>query len=248
MQELIVFIVLLAAAGLLYWVNTSFNHAKHKKFVLLGLWIFIFGSSYMLVNSIYDVIQFDDLKETRYQAVIKKLVDIRDSQLAYRDVKGEFQNDWDSLVKFIELDSFTITQRRDSSILDEELTKRYGGVKTYKNIVIIDTIYPKISVEDSLFGLDKRYKNMMYVPYAKDPKTKFILKTDSIPQNGIYIPLFESKISKDIILHDQSKDLRFKENLVKSVDGVNGEYLKVGSITEVNTNGNWPKNYRKEKN
>ena len=131
MQELIVFIVLLAAAGLLYWVNTSFNHTKHKKFVLLGLWIFIFGSSYMLVNSIYDVIQFDDLKETRYQAVIKKLVDIRDSQLAYRDVKGEFQNDWDSLVKFIELDSFTITQRRDSSILDEELKK---GAKKAKVI------------------------------------------------------------------------------------------------------------------
>ena len=33
-----------------------------------------------------------------------------------------------------------ITQRRDSSIVDEILTKRYGGVKTFKDIVIVDTL------------------------------------------------------------------------------------------------------------
>ena len=30
------------------------------------------------------------------------------------------------------------------------------------------------------------------------------------------------------------------------VEGVNGPTLKVGSLEEVNTNGNWPKNYSKE--
>jgi len=30
---------------------------------------------------------------------------------------------------------------------------------------------------------------------------------------------------------------------VVSVDGVNGDALKVGSMDEVNTNGNWPKTY-----
>jgi hypothetical protein len=245
MQELIVFIVLLAAAGLLYWINTSFNHAKHKKFVLIGLWVFIFGSSYMLVNSIYEVIQFDELKEERYQKVIKNLIDIRDSELAHRAVNGEFQNNWDSLVKFIELDSFTITQRRDSSVLDKELTLRYGGVKTYKDIVIVDTL-GFVSVKDSLFGFDDRYKTMMYVPYAKNSETKFQLKSGYIEQNGLDIPVFESKVEKSVILYDQSKDLIYKENLVQSVDGVNGNSLKVGSMEEVNTNGNWPKNYRKK--
>ena len=69
-------------------------------------------------------------------------------------------------MKFIELDSFTLTQRRDSSILDKEMTKRYGGVKTYKDIVIVDTL-GFVSVKDSLFGVDNRYTKMMYVPGAE---------------------------------------------------------------------------------
>jgi hypothetical protein len=52
-------------------------------------------------------------------------------------------------------------------------------------------------------------------------------------------------VKKSVILYDQNKDLIYKENLVQSVDGVNGSSLKVGSMEEVNTNGNWPKNYTK---
>jgi hypothetical protein len=198
-----------------------------------------------MFTSINDEIRFDDVKNIRYQKVILKLKDIRDSQIAHRSVKGYFQNNWDSLVKFIETDSFTITQRKDSSILDNEMTKRYGGVKTYKDIIIIDTL-GFIQVKDSLFGFDNRYEQMFYVPYAKDPKTKFELKAGFLNQNGIDIPVFEAKISKKVILYDQSINLILKENQVQSVDGVNGPSLKIGSMNEVNTNGNWPKNYSKE--
>ena len=37
-----------------------------------------------------------------------------------------------------------------------------------------------------------------------------------------------------------------KEKEMKSVEEVNGPSLKVGSMDEVNTNGNWPKNYSSE--
>ena len=172
---------------------------------------------------------------------------IRDStQLAHRTVKGVFQNNWDSLVKFVEIDSFTITQRRDSSVLDKEMTKRYGGVKTYKDIVIVDTL-GFVSVKDSLFGFDNRYETMMYVPFSKNDDTKFELKAGFLNQNGIDIPVFEALVKKRVILHDQSLNLILKENQVQSVDGVNGASLKIGSMDEVNTNGNWPKNYSKDK-
>lgn len=244
LQILSVILVLLVTAGLLYWINSDTFQNKHKKYILIFLWVFVAIYSYKTINSVYEVIQFDDLKEVRYQKVIKNLIDIRDSELAHRSVKGQFQNNWDSLVKFIELDSFTLTQRRDSSILDKEMTKRYGGVKTYKDIVIVDTL-GFVSVKDSLFGVDNRYTKMMYVPGAKDTDTKFELRSGYIEQNGLDIPVFESKVIKSVILYDQNKDLIFKENLVQSVDGVNGSALKVGSMDEVNTNGNWPKNYTK---
>ena len=215
-----------------------------KNYLSYALLAHVVFFAFLMFTSINDEIRFDDVKNIRYQQVILKLKDIRDSQIAHRSVKGYFQNNWDSLVRFIETDSFTITQRKDSSILDKEMTKRYGGVKTYKDIIIIDTL-GFIQVKDSLFGFDNRYEQMFYVPNAKDPKTKFELNAGFLNQNGIDIPVFEAKISKKVILHDLSINLVLKENQVQSVDGVNGRSLKIGSMYEVNTNGNWPKNYSK---
>ena len=244
MMKVLLFLSPFIAIGIVFYVKTRMQD-KHKPYVLGSLWVLIILFASLLFKSIYDEIKFDEVKNARYQVVIKKLKDIRDTQLAHRTVKGVFQNNWDSLVKFVEIDSFTITQRRDSSVLDKEMTKRYGGVKTFKDIVIVDTL-GFVSVKDSLFGFDDRYLNMMYVPFSKDDQTRFELQAGFLNQNGIDIAVFEAFVKKRIILYDQSLNLVLKENQVQSVDGVNGSSLKIGSMNEVNTNGNWPKNYSKD--
>ncbi len=244
MMKIFLFLSPFIAIGIVYYVKTRMQD-KHRPYVLGSLWFLILVFASLLFTSIYDEIKFDEVKNARYQLVIKNLKDIRDTQLAHRTVKGVFQDNWDSLVKFVEIDSFTITQRRDSSVLDKEMTKRYGGVKTFKDIVIVDTL-GFISVKDSLFGFDDRYLSMMYVPFSKDDQTRFQLKAGFLNQNGIDIPVFEAFVKKRVILYDQSLNLVLKENQVQSVDGVNGSSLKIGSMNEVNTNGNWPKNYSKD--
>ena len=244
MMKVLLFLSPFIAIGIVYYVKTSM-HDKHRPYILGSLWVLILVFASLLFKSIYNEIKFDEVKNARYQVVIKNLRDIRDTQLAHRTVKGVFQDNWDSLVKFVEIDSFTITQRRDSSVLDKEMTKRYGGVKTYKDIVIVDTL-GLVSVKDSLFGFDDRYLRMMNVPFSKNDQTKFELNAGFLNQNGIDIPVFESFVRKRVILHDQSLNLVLKENQVQSVDGVNGPTLKIGSMNEVNTNGNWPKNYSKD--
>ena len=244
MMKVLLFLSPFIAIGIVYYVKTSMQD-KHRPSILGSLWVLILVFASLLFKSIYNEIKFDEVKNVRYQVVIKNLKDIRDTQLAHRTVKGVFQDNWDSLVKFVEIDSFTITQRRDSSVLDKEMTKRYGGVKTYKDIVIVDTL-GLVSVKDSLFGFDDRYLRMMNVPFSKNDQTKFELNAGFLNQNGIDIPVFESFVRKRVILHDQSLNLVLKENQVQSVDGVNGPTLKIGSMNEVNTNGNWPKNYSKD--
>ncbi len=244
MMKIFLFLSPFIAIGIVYYVKTRMQD-KHRPYVLGSLWFLILVFASLLFTSIYDEIKFDEVKNVRYQLVIKNLKDIRDTQLAHRTVKGVFQDNWDSLVKFVEIDSFTITQRRDSSVLDKEMTKRYGGVKTFKDVVIVDTL-GFISVKDSLFGFDDRYLSMMYVPFSKDDQTRFKLKAGFLNQNGIDIPVFEAFVKKRVILFDQSLNLVLKENQVQSVDGVNGSSLKIGSMNEVNTNGNWPKNYSKD--
>jgi len=207
--------------------------------ILKGLlWVAIIGLSYMVYKSVVGPVEFNKVKEERYIKTITNLKDIRNSQLAYRTVTGKFANTFDELVRFIDTAHFTITQRRDSSIVDKEMTKRYG-VTTYKDLLVIDTI-GTVPVKDSLFKSSTRYKTMMNIP-IEGVNAKFEMKADLITQNNIKIPVFEVKVAKDILLFDQDKNLLAQENQVVSVDGVNGTHLKVGSLTEVNTNGNWPK-------
>ena len=226
------------------WAIDKYVPKKMKPVIMIGLWVLIGYLGYITFMSIYGEIQFNKIKEERYKVVINNLKDIRDAELAHRTVTGKFQGNWDNLVKFIDTAQFTITQRRDSSVLDKEMTKRFGGVETFKEIIIIDTL-GYVPVKDSLFGVDTRYKTMMNIPVGKAGE-KFELKAGFIEQNGFQIPVFEAKALKSIILDGRDPNLIAKENQALSVEAVNGDAVKVGSMEEVNTNGNWPKNYSNE--
>lgn len=219
----------------------KFIPSKFKPILSVVLWLLIVFLAYQTYMSIYTPILFNQEKNKRYTEVIKNLKDIRDSQLAYKQVNGSFTDNYDDLVKFIETGKFTILQRRDSSVVDAEANKRFGLSTMMKDIVVIDTL-GFVPVKDSLFKSSTRYKTMMNVPVGKEGE-KFVLKAGFIEQNDIKIPVFEASVKKNILLYDQDKDMVIQENQVVSVDGVNGDALKVGSMNEVNTNGNWPKTY-----
>ncbi|WP_298497815.1 hypothetical protein [uncultured Algibacter sp.] len=236
---LIALAVILATIGLVKLVD-KFIPSKFKPVLNIALWLLIGYLGYQTYNSIYEPLQFNKEKNKRYATVINSLKDIRDSQLAHRQVTGKFAENFDNLIKFIDTAEYTLTQRRDSSIIDVELTRRYG-VDTTKDIVIIDTL-GTVSVKDSLFKTSSRYKTMMNVPVG-EPGAKFEMKSGFLEQNNIKIPVFEALVKKNVILYDQNKDLLIQENQVISVDGVNGPALKVGSMDEVKTGGNWPKTY-----
>ncbi len=205
------------------------------------LWLVIIFLAYLTFNAVYEPIQFNKVKEKRYTKVIENLKDIRSSELAYREVTGRFTGDWDSLVRFLDTAEFAITQRRDTTFLDEEYKKTYG-VDQYIEKVVIDTLGYS-SVKDSLFkGNQQRYKNMMNVP-IEGVDAKFDLKAGTVTKKDSEIPVFEAKIAKSKILYDQDRTLVLQENDIQSVDDVNGRYISVGSMTEVNTSGNWPKVY-----
>ena len=242
MSTLILIIVaILLTIGIVWFIN-KFVSAKLKPVFLIVLWVLIGYLAYINVKSIYEPLQFNKIKTKRYAMIIENLKDLRYSQLAHRQVTGKFQKNFENLVKFIDTAEFTITQRRDSSIIDDELTRRYG-VDTYKDIVIIDTL-DFVPVKDSLFKGSDRYKTMINLPEgAGEPGSKFTMDAGFVERNNKQVPVFEVKVDKAIILFDRNKDLVAQEKEVVSVDGVNGPSLKVGSMDEVNTNGNWPKVY-----
>ncbi|WP_299100559.1 hypothetical protein [uncultured Winogradskyella sp.] len=219
------------------WVIDKFVPKKIKPILNLVLWALIIFLGYITFNLVYDEIKFNQLKEERFKIVIEKLIDIRDSELAYKDVNGKYTDNFDELIKFVENGQVPITQRRDTLVLDEERTAAFGGVETMKTLTLIDTL-DYWNLKDSIFKGSDRYKSMMNVGIGK-PGAKFTLKAGKLDE----YPVFEASVEKSVILADQDKDLIVKENQVVSVDGVNGSALTVGSMDEVFTKGNWPKSY-----
>ncbi|MDX1602978.1 MAG: hypothetical protein R3209_07885 [Salinimicrobium sediminis] len=211
-----------------------------KLVIQLVLWIVIIFLGYLVFNSIYEPIKFNEVKEARYAKVINNLKDIRDAELAHRTVTGKFEGDWDKLVRFLDTAQFTLTQRRDTTVMDEEYRKTYG-VDRRVEIVVIDTLGYK-SIKDSLFQGTDRYKTMMNVP-IQGVDQKFELKAGTVSKNDTQIPVFEAKVPKAVVLYDQDKDLVNQAEEIVGVDEVPGPYISVGSMEEVKTSGNWPLKY-----
>lgn len=211
-----------------------------KLVLQLVLWVVIAALGYLLFNAIWGEVKFNEVKEARYSAAIKNMRDLRQAQLAHKTVTGTYEKDFDKLVRFIDTAEFTITQRRDTTVLDVEKTKRFR-VDTFKEIVVIDTLGTR-PVKDSLFKGSDRYKTMINVP-VEGVNAKYTMDAGQIEKSNTMYPVFLISVKKDVLLADQPKDYVAKEKQIVSVDGVNGDALTVGSMETINTNGNWPKSY-----
>ena len=209
-----------------------------KIVIQLVLWVVIIFLGYMVFNSVMGPVKFNKVKQARYAKAIENLKDIRQAQLAHKTVTGKFEKDPQKLIAFLDTAKFTLTQRRDSSFM---AYNKILKIDEPRDTVVVDTL-GYASVKDSLFRGTDRYKNMMKVP-VDGIDEKFEMNAGFIEKNDLKIAVFEAKVSKDVLLHDQDKDLLAQEKEVVSVDGVNGKYLSVGSMTEVKTSGNWPKSY-----
>ena len=173
-----------------------------KTIIQIVLWIVCIVLGYMIYKSVTGPIEFKKVKQERFAKVVSSLKDIRDAQEAYKTVNKKYAKDFNSLISFVDTGNYTITQQRDSSFL------RYNKafqIDMPVDTIIIDTL-GTVSVKDSLFRNDNRYKSMMNVPGAPNGE-KFEMKADIIDKSGYRAPVFEAKVTKNVILHDQPETL-----------------------------------------
>lgn len=229
---LIIIAAIVAVAGLAYLIVNKLP-SKIKPVISLILWVVIIFLGYKIYNSIMAPIKFNKIKKERYTKVITNLKTIRDAELAYAEVNRKFTANPQALVSFIDTAKFAITEVKNIVV-----TEQRGRITIDVEKRVVDTIGFK-PVIDRFKGRD--YKNMMTVPGTD---AKFELKTGQIEKvQGVKTPVFEAKVDKDVVLHGMNNDLIRQEK--EALGGINvpGEYISVGSLEEVNSNGNWPPFY-----
>jgi hypothetical protein len=198
--------------------------------------------AYLIYLSVMAPISFNKVKEERYAEVIEKLKDIRDAQVAHRSVTGSYAKDFESLINFIDTGFYTLTQQKDSSFIRYNRAYR---IDMQVDTVVVDTL-GIVAVKDSLFKGSASYKTLFAIPFAQNNE-RFSMQADVVNKQGFNAPVFEVSAEKNAILYDQPKDMLARENAHISIEEVNGTTIKVGSLTDVSTSGNWPSIYDKKK-
>ena len=231
-STLIIIVPILAVGGLAYLIVNKLP-AKIKPVLSIVLWIVIVFFGYQIYQSIMGPIKFNKEKKERYAEVIEHLKTIRDAELAYASVNRKFTNKYEDLINFIENDSFAITEVKNIVV-----TEQRGRITIDVEKRVVDTIDFEM-VKTQFEG--RNYKDMMNVPGTD---AKFELQTSTVEKvQGVKASVFEAKVDKAVVLAGMDKDLIRQEK--EALGGINvpGEYIAVGSLEDVNSNGNWPPFY-----
>ena len=201
--------------------------------LLLAVIVFL---AIQVVQSIQAPIKFGNEQKARETQVVQCLMDIRNAEVLYKNANNQYTKDFDSLIQFCQTAEIPIV----NIIPDPEDT-------TFTR-TINDTI-GFVMVMDSLkAGRDNfNINEMKIVPFGANNE-QFELEAGNISRNGIEIPVFEARTPYEVYLATPGAAFNEKE-WKQRVDNAKAEKesinryagLKVGSMEEASTDGNWEK-------
>ena len=196
-------------------------------------------------------VHFEKHKEYRKGIAVQRLKDIRDLQVAYKNVNGKYTADVDSLIMFYNTGKMKVVMQigsqddsvavantkalkaRKPKIKPEEMLKLYNEGKS-----LVFKIENEVPVKDTLFSHREHFvvDSLAFIPFSGD---SIIMASTVKRVSGVNVPLFEASMPWKSLLKGLNNQLRI--NLDSQCED-QGKYkgLQVGSIESPNNNaGNW---------
>lgn len=182
-------------------------------------------AAYMNYDSIQSKIELEKEIKKRNKVVQTKLEKIRDAQIEYKKLKGEYAGSFNQLLDFLNNDSLIIVYS-EGEVPDSLLGHEARALEL--GIIVRDTT--KVPVRQELFkeDFDKIVKDMNIVPYSDG--VEFEIAAGEIEKGKVMVKVFEVKtqyknVYNGLDLKNEGVDL--------------DAYIAVGSMEEPTTNGNW---------
>lgn len=191
--------------------------------VILLIVILVLG--YLVYNSIMQPVEFNKQRAHREAAVVQNLKDIRNSQILFRQANGAFASNFDTLISYIRNGEIPVVKIIPDPA-DTTFTKTISDTLGYVKVV------------DSLFRARRNFKldELRIIPFSENES--FALDAGEIERGGVKVSVFEAKADYKTYLKglDEQRVL----NLIASMEQLE-RYpgLRVGSMTEPSTDGNW---------
>ena len=193
--------------------------------------------AWQVVKSIQAPIKFNTEQKARETKVIERLIDIRNAEVLYKNATNKYTDNFDTLIKFCQTAEIPVVQM---------ISKQNPEDSTY--YTVYDTIgFVKVmdSLKSGREGFD--IADLKVVPFS-EPKTNFELEAGTKESSGVKVPLFEARTPYEVYLGVPGGAFNDKE-WKQRVDNLKAEKesihryagLKVGSMEEASTEGNWEK-------
>ncbi len=173
--------------------------------------------AYLLIDSIREPIQFFSEREKRENAVESKLDKIRLAQESFRDITGEFANDFDTLQLVLSNENFQIVSIVGDKDNDEEIS--------------YDTTF--VSAKDSISKLGVVIDSLPFIPYTKGER--FTIKSDTLTYQATLVHVCEVGTTRDKFMGKYA-DKRFQryDDTYEPT-----EVIKFGDMTKPSLAGSW---------
>ena len=191
--------------------------------VFLAVVIIVLG--YLVVDSIMQPVRFENEKTAREKVVINLLKEIREAQIAYKGVYKRYAPTFDTLIDFIKNGQLPVVNIIPDPN-DTTFTKTINDTTGYT------------SVGEIIFKNRKNFdpESIQYIPFSEGQK--FNLAASVIEISKVRVPVFEITADYTMILFGMDQQLI--QNLIKKQKEFERfPGLKVGSLTEASTDGNW---------
>ena len=227
-----------------------------KVFTYLILPLCIAGLVYLNVDSISEPVNFKKHREYRESIAVQRLKDIRELQVAFKNVNARYASTIDSLQQFYNEGKMKITLQvgsKDDSLAmanTEKFRKKYSYLKKDKfnqklyelyqagETNLVFEVSSEIPVKDTLFKgrTDFNIDSLAFIPFSGD---SIIMASTIKKVSGVNVPLFEASMPFKSLLKGLNNQLRINLDAEREDQG-RYKGLQVGSVTQPNNNaGNW---------
>ena len=188
--------------------------------IQLGLFLVAIALAYFIYDGIQQKIEFRDMAQARREVVQDRLLHVVTAQKQFKSERGRYAANFEELLNFITNDSLTIIKAIGN--VPDTLTEAQA---VEQGIVIRDTsLVPATTIFDKDFAID----SLKIIPFSGG--NHFRMKAGIIEKNKVNVNVFEAAAK----LEDVYRGLNTKNENVN----LNNE-IKVGSMTEPITTGNW---------
>jgi hypothetical protein len=199
----------------------------NKKYLVIQvvLGIIVVVLAYFLYESIMRPVRFNAAVKVREDVVIAKLIDLRTSEQFFKRQYNRYTSNFDSLITFLKTGEIPEV-RMIPDPNDTTFTKTISDTLGY------------VKVADSLFSKrpDFDINSLRYIPFTN--MEPFEIASGYVDRGGIKVGVYEVKAHYNTFL--KGLDRQYVINLIKSKEDLDKfPGLKVGSMDEPSTDGNW---------